>query len=510
MPTVAILTPISIEFKAIEKHLPELREEFQADNLCYYLSHFKGEHHDYKIVLRETGSKVADIALATERLIQAYKPDILLLIGIAGGVKDVQIGDVVVGTKAYGYEYGKSTEEGFVSRPDVVPYSQDLLERSKAIARKPDWKKRILDSDMDPKIIFGPIAAGNKVIASTDSEEYKILKKHYNDTTALEMESIGTAEVLLSYPHIRTLNIRGISDLLDNKSKTDADGNQEKAVAHAAAFAFELLFELDATSFLTKTSMDPKQISTKVLDLILLQLQNSTPDNASVRALLEKAKEIAPSAYADLQSNLDDADEQTFLRKHIEKQLNKNADLHKQLEGLLDQIKAAGGGTTNTASNSKNIVQGSNINTGGGDFRLGDDNRGQNNAQGDQYNFGDNASNVNFGNINNSGQTHYHGDVIINIDRVTAEQYNLSKPERSEKIQAIQNMITRQKTKPALEELLKVTSDMDSSTHNQAILLASRWNRLQQSKNSGVISFQDANIEENRIVSAVLSTLNEL
>ena len=57
--------------------------------------------------------KNVDMALATEKAIQAFKPQIALLIGIAGGVKDVGIGDLLIAKKAYGYESGKEDVDGY-------------------------------------------------------------------------------------------------------------------------------------------------------------------------------------------------------------------------------------------------------------------------------------------------------------------------------------------------------------------------------------------------------------
>ena len=44
MPTVAILTPIPVEFQAVAKHLPDLQEAFHQD-LAYYEAPFAGRKH---------------------------------------------------------------------------------------------------------------------------------------------------------------------------------------------------------------------------------------------------------------------------------------------------------------------------------------------------------------------------------------------------------------------------------------------------------------------------------
>jgi nucleoside phosphorylase len=47
---------------------------------------------------------------------------------------------------------------------------------------------------------------------------------------------------------VEALVIRGISDLLDDKQKADAENFQQIAAQHASAFAFEILAKFDIVS----------------------------------------------------------------------------------------------------------------------------------------------------------------------------------------------------------------------------------------------------------------------
>ena len=152
---VAILTPISVEYNAVKKWLENVREEEQ-EGAYYTIGSFRGQHHTYQIALRETGSRNNVMALATEHIIRAFQPAVVILTGIAGGVKDVAIGDIVVATQAYGYEAGKATDAGFASRPNVLPYSRELLELAKMISRSKPLAAKLTHSPPKAKDLFWP------------------------------------------------------------------------------------------------------------------------------------------------------------------------------------------------------------------------------------------------------------------------------------------------------------------------------------------------------------------
>ena len=376
---VAILCPIPAEYNAIRAHLEHPREE-QQEGQYYTVGAFRGGHQQYRIVLRETGSRNNEVALAAERAIRQYQPKIIILAGIAGGVKDVVVGDVVVGTQAYGYEAGKSTDAGFSSRPNVLPYSRELIELAKVVERSGAWRQRLpTHTSPLPKVYFGPIASGDQVVASTRSEAYRTIKAHYNDTLALEMESIGFARAVAAYPHISALNIRGISDLLDGKNAAHDQASQPRAAAHAAAFVFELLYQLNLSN-LKIQNMDAKTLAKEVVATLfpLLKLDSIKQIGKEFRqaadgSILAIWEQVKPIFIEEIEAEDEPEQAQGAIRSALRKKLDGDDNLRQQLEALLKVAEAKGAaGNTVTISNSKNVVQGSNINVGG-DFRVGDD-----------------------------------------------------------------------------------------------------------------------------------------
>ncbi len=243
LPRAVILTAIPLEYLAVKKHLIHLEEMTHPKGDVYEKGIFKGEYHDWEIGIAEVGAGNNTCALKTERAINYFNPEVILFVGIAGGVKDLNLGDVVAAEKAYGYESGKVGKSGFLVRPVVGMSSYEIFERAKADAKKQDWKLRLpkIYRKKKLKVITKPIAAGEKVVAKKRSEVYSLIYNAYNDTVAVEMEGSGFYTACHANGNLQFLIIRGISDLLANKSETDAKGYQQIAARNASAFAFEVL-----------------------------------------------------------------------------------------------------------------------------------------------------------------------------------------------------------------------------------------------------------------------------
>ena len=97
MSRAVILTALSVEYLAVRAHFQALREEVHTQGTIYE----RGTFGAWEVGIIEIGAGNVGAALEAERAIAYFRPDVILFVGVAGGIKDVAIGDVVVSTNVY-------------------------------------------------------------------------------------------------------------------------------------------------------------------------------------------------------------------------------------------------------------------------------------------------------------------------------------------------------------------------------------------------------------------------
>jgi nucleoside phosphorylase len=286
--TVAWICALPIEKTAARNMLDELHRappQPENDNNIYTLGSVCG--HNVVIVCQGDMGTTAATMVATQMVATFRKLRFGLLVGIAGGVPDVEdirLGDVVVSKGGVvAHDLGKETPSGFELRPFLngVPellknafseLESLLMDResnitryiSNAIARNPRFSAYerptpLVDNLFDkeyihlnpgdktcsecdksqlirqgarhsPKLHFGIVASGNQVIKN-GIKRGKIAEAHPG-VMAIEMEAAGLMNVF------GCATIRGICDYADSHKN---DGWHKYASAVAAAAAKEIL-----------------------------------------------------------------------------------------------------------------------------------------------------------------------------------------------------------------------------------------------------------------------------
>jgi len=271
MNSIVILTALPLEQEAIVSKLSGVEiYEHPESKTQYKIGYCLSKGNRLKIVVGRSNQTNVNAAIETERMIQYFDPSHILFVGVAGGLKDVTIGDVVIGADVYGYERAKVTEE-FLSRPKFAFSSYDLEMKAVDFSNSTEWEKKsfsIANKEFQKQVaVFsGTIASGEKVVASTESDLFKFIKSNISHALAVEMEGLGFLEACRHYPSIKSLIIRGISDLVDGKNLTDKKGSQQYAANNAAEFLFGLLDYIGISQETKQSSMRQKlfEIVTKL------------------------------------------------------------------------------------------------------------------------------------------------------------------------------------------------------------------------------------------------------
>ncbi len=256
---ILILTAVEVEYQAVREKVESLETIEDPRTFSQYEI---GTYLNYRIAIRCTGQGNPKMALEAERAIKFLNPDVVFLVGIAGGRKPqkVKIGDVLIVTRTYSYESGIIVEKDFFkSREKGGSLDNGLIEVAKGEARNKDWLTFTSHKDDKYKVISGAVASGEKIIASSNSSVANWIDKSSQDALAVEMEGIGLTTALHALNNVRGLIIRGISDMLDGKEEHYSKGGRELAAENACAFALQVINRLPEMT-INVTEIEPEHI----------------------------------------------------------------------------------------------------------------------------------------------------------------------------------------------------------------------------------------------------------
>lgn len=246
MNTIVIQTALTLEQEAIVRKLTNIKNYIHpVSKTIYKVGNYTSNGNKLQIIVGRTNQTNINAAIETERIIQHFDPTYLFFVGVAGGLKDVKIGDIVIGSDVYGYERGKSKSK-FSPRPQFGFSSYELERLAADFSTSLAWEKQSL-SLLNPKFhsqvltFIGTVASGEKIVGSKNSALYKFLRENCSHALAVEMEGLGFLEACRPYPIIKSLLIRGISDLVNDKESSDKEGSQVYASKNATEFLFGLI-----------------------------------------------------------------------------------------------------------------------------------------------------------------------------------------------------------------------------------------------------------------------------
>ncbi|MUG94196.1 hypothetical protein F7734_18105 [Scytonema sp. UIC 10036] len=253
MPCAVILTAIPLEYMAVRAHLTNLQEEMHPQGTIYEQGIFAGNGKVWQVGIVEIGAGNSTAAVEAERAIAYFNPNVIFFVGVAVGIKDVALGDVVAATKIYNYSLGKIKLE-YEPKLDVGLSTYNLIHRARAEARKTDWLQRLKSStNTSPRVFVAPIATGEM--------------SNYGDAVAVEMEGRGLLQAAYANHQVSALIVRGISNLIFHEAEADVSCFQEIAARHASAFAFEILAKLDVQTNITSSQPVETQRDRRSLQL---------------------------------------------------------------------------------------------------------------------------------------------------------------------------------------------------------------------------------------------------
>lgn len=190
----------------------------------YYLGNIGGKD----VVLTRCGVGKVYATMVTTKLIEKFKPELIINLGCAGSLnEDVHVGDVVLADRVADWEFDVPGWIRTVSGPDISYACDERVLKTFGKIRS------------SVKLHRGPIVSADAFIYR--KAQVRTIKRYFPEALCGEME--GSAVAGTCYAHgTRFAIVRSISDeTLVNGNYREFDFNLEKACINAARLAVKII-----------------------------------------------------------------------------------------------------------------------------------------------------------------------------------------------------------------------------------------------------------------------------
>ncbi|TKI98777.1 response regulator [Bacillus cereus] len=227
-----------------------VKQIFKNDNLIYYIGGILVEDQYLRVVAvaaNQMGLSAA--AVTTMKMINLFKPRVMIMPGIMGGVKfEVSIGDVVISDPSWDYGDGKyDVEDGeitFKQSPLQIRLDKSLEQEVNILRSDKDLIMELYTSFSEQKpsdpftVHIGPVASGAAVVAA--SSKIQAIKQQQRKLLGIDMEIYGFMYAVENTNGIKPLGIgiKGVSDLSDEDKNSDY---AQYAARNSVMISYELI-----------------------------------------------------------------------------------------------------------------------------------------------------------------------------------------------------------------------------------------------------------------------------
>ena len=186
---------------------------------------------------------LVNMAIATAKAIELFKPKIIAMSGICAGVEgESNYLDLIVGDVCWEYQTGKYKEGRFLQEPYQAALKRPFIIELEQFSGRPGFlagvKSGLYETELkDSQIRFGLISSGSAVIA--DAAKMEAIGLQHRKWAALEMEMYAMYEAA-SHSLIDPLCF-GVKAVVDMGNSSKGDALHNTACIISARFVVEFL-----------------------------------------------------------------------------------------------------------------------------------------------------------------------------------------------------------------------------------------------------------------------------